>query len=303
MYRLGIIGLSEGNGHPYSWSAICNGYDDVAMAKCPYPAIPEYLRAHIYPDQFIATARVTHIWCDDLGAAQQIAKASRIDHYVDRPEQMIGQVDGVLLARDDAENHLRLAKPFLASGVPVFIDKPLAVSRKDARAILECGTDSALLFSCTALRYANELQLSPTDLAAIGKPRFIDAWVPKHWETYAIHVIEPLVAQIEAMDEISSFDVHRTGDKTALTISWRSGLQTRFTSSGSIPSPIGFRIEGSKGYREKQFHDSFAAFKAAIERFIGVAFENEANIPRQETLKVIEIIELGRSHGAPECSE
>ena len=24
---LGLIGVSEGNGHPYSWSAIFNGYD------------------------------------------------------------------------------------------------------------------------------------------------------------------------------------------------------------------------------------------------------------------------------------
>ena len=26
-FRLGLIGMSTGNGHPYSWSAICNGYD------------------------------------------------------------------------------------------------------------------------------------------------------------------------------------------------------------------------------------------------------------------------------------
>ena len=31
--KLGVIGLSEGNGHPYSWSAIFNGYDSVEMEK------------------------------------------------------------------------------------------------------------------------------------------------------------------------------------------------------------------------------------------------------------------------------
>lgn len=25
--RLGMVGMTEGNGHPYSWSAIFNGYD------------------------------------------------------------------------------------------------------------------------------------------------------------------------------------------------------------------------------------------------------------------------------------
>ena len=29
--RLGMIGMNDGNGHPYSWSAICNGYDPIEM--------------------------------------------------------------------------------------------------------------------------------------------------------------------------------------------------------------------------------------------------------------------------------
>jgi len=28
MLKLGVIGMSEGNGHPYSWSAIINGQSD-----------------------------------------------------------------------------------------------------------------------------------------------------------------------------------------------------------------------------------------------------------------------------------
>ena len=30
--RVGIVGLSEGNGHPFSFSAIINGFSDVGMA-------------------------------------------------------------------------------------------------------------------------------------------------------------------------------------------------------------------------------------------------------------------------------
>ncbi len=42
--RLGIIGVSEGNGHPYSWSSIFNGFDRKELKKCPYPTIIEYLK-------------------------------------------------------------------------------------------------------------------------------------------------------------------------------------------------------------------------------------------------------------------
>ena len=41
--RLAMLGMVDGNGHPYSWSAMFNGYDPEVMADCPYAGIPEYL--------------------------------------------------------------------------------------------------------------------------------------------------------------------------------------------------------------------------------------------------------------------
>ena len=41
--RLAMLGMVDGNGHPYSWSAMFNGYDVNEMAKCPYAGIPDYL--------------------------------------------------------------------------------------------------------------------------------------------------------------------------------------------------------------------------------------------------------------------
>ena len=34
--KIGILGMTEGNGHPYSWSAMFNGYDKKYMDECPY---------------------------------------------------------------------------------------------------------------------------------------------------------------------------------------------------------------------------------------------------------------------------
>ena len=31
--KIGILGYTEGNGHPYSWSAMFNGYDKEIMEK------------------------------------------------------------------------------------------------------------------------------------------------------------------------------------------------------------------------------------------------------------------------------
>lgn len=59
--RLAMLGMISGNGDPYSWSAIINGYDQSAMGRCPYPAIPEYLSKH--PNVPMSGARVTHSPC------------------------------------------------------------------------------------------------------------------------------------------------------------------------------------------------------------------------------------------------
>lgn len=44
--KIGMVGFSEGNAHPFSWSAMINGYDKEEMLKWTkdlYPTIPAYL--------------------------------------------------------------------------------------------------------------------------------------------------------------------------------------------------------------------------------------------------------------------
>ena len=42
--KLAMLGMTEGNGHPYSWSIIINGkYNSQELAKCPYAAIIDYI--------------------------------------------------------------------------------------------------------------------------------------------------------------------------------------------------------------------------------------------------------------------
>ena len=93
--------------------------------------IPRYLKKQKYPDDFISNAKVTHVWSQSRELSEQIAKASKIEFVVDKIEEMIDSVDGILLARDDAQNHLKFAKPFLDAGMPS-TDKPLALSVKEA---------------------------------------------------------------------------------------------------------------------------------------------------------------------------
>ncbi|MFO7636115.1 MAG: Gfo/Idh/MocA family oxidoreductase, partial [Clostridia bacterium] len=135
--RLAMVGMVDGNGHPYSWSAICNGYDEKEMAKCPYPVIPVYLGRQPRETLQIPGVRVTHIWTDDPEDAKRVSAASLIPHVAKRPEDVIGQVDGVMIPTDKGWEHVERASPFIEAGLPLFIDKPLCDNAADLETFLE----------------------------------------------------------------------------------------------------------------------------------------------------------------------
>ena len=72
MIKLGLIGISKGNGHPYSWAAIINGYEEKLMLDCGFPVIPDYLSKHKFPEESIKTMTVSHIWTQDINISQHI---------------------------------------------------------------------------------------------------------------------------------------------------------------------------------------------------------------------------------------
>ena len=83
---------------------------------------------------------------------------------VDKPGDMIGKVDGMLIEAVDGTAHYERAKPFLEAGVPCFIDKPFACSLDDAKKLADLAAKKKLpLFSSSSLRYAPELVEYATD--------------------------------------------------------------------------------------------------------------------------------------------
>ena len=294
MLRLGIIGMSPGNGHPYSWSAICNGYDQALMEDCGFPVIPKYLEKQTYPDNFIHNAKVTHIWTQDKELSMHIAEASKIACTVANFEDLIGSVDAILLARDDAENHLRFARPFLEAGLPIYIDKPLALSLKRANELLDLQAYSGQIFSCSALSYAEELTPNPAVLANIGAIKSIIGFTPKDWDKYAVHVIEPLLRFLPDNDEVVEVSRWEAGGRTTLHAFFSSGIDAQMTAFGNSTVPITLKIIGSKGCIDLQVSDTFTCFKNALQDFIAGARERQSRISASRMRQVVSLIEMGR---------
>lgn len=286
MLKIGIIGLSEGNGHPYSWSAIFNGFNKEIL--CPFEVIPDYLNKEDFSKSFLSNlGKVTHIWTQNREMSKSIADFAFIDTIVDHPEEMIKEVDAVLLARDDAENHYELAKVFIENNIPIFIDKPLAYNLEEAEKIYAINKNS-LIYTCSSIRFAKEFSEKFVD----GK-HYVNAIVMKSWERYGIHIIEPVVSMFPNRGKLLKVEkINASLGVKIRVVEWEN-LKATFTTTNKMKTPIKIDVMNDEQYKSLLFGDTFYAFRESLRYFINVIHNNEINIPKNETLEIVEIIEKG----------
>ena len=292
--KLGIIGMSDGNGHPYSWSAIFNGYDMETMKDCPFPGIPAYLNEQKFPEDGLGElGKVTHIWTQDRHISEHIAKASNIEYIVDHAVDMIGQVDAILLARDDAENHAEMAKPFLKAGLPIFIDKPFALNLVDSEKMLSWRKYKSQIFTCSSIKYARELELTNEEKVQLGEILYVEAGISKLWDTYAIHVLDPMINQIPHRGNLVNVKSIKTGEIHQTLIQWEN-VNAYVKVTGAVPTVPEITYFGEKGSVKKTFHDAYSCFKNSLYHFIQQINKKELLIEEEETLELVKIISWAR---------
>ncbi len=110
-------------------------------------------------------------------------------------------------------NHLHFARPFLEAGVPLYIDKPIALSLAEFDALYELEQYTGQIFSCSALRFSPEMQLTSENKMRIGALRLIVGTCPNGWDFYAMHLIDPLLNLVGydvSVKKIASF-IWQTG--------------------------------------------------------------------------------------------
>tara|TARA_Y100001968_G_scaffold307221_2_gene324838 strand:- start:23657 stop:24553 length:897 start_codon:yes stop_codon:yes gene_type:complete len=291
--KLGLIGLSEGNGHPYSWSAIFNGYNHKLMESCQFPVIPRYLNQRKFPDDCIDYAKVTHIWTQNKSLSEKISKTCYIENIVDDYEDMIGKVDGILLARDDAENHLKMSKPFLLNGLPIYIDKPLALNLQEAQKIIDLQQYKGQMFSCSALKYAEEFNPNKDKIMSLGKLISIDAIIANSWEKYSIHIIEPILNLIPNKGKLINHMNFKTENYQNLILTYENIEKVSISTIGCSKVKPTINIIGENGNLNLKFTNTFDAFKKALMAFTISINHKDSNLNGNKLLEAIKLIELG----------
>ncbi len=287
--RLGIIGMTEGNGHPYSWSAIFNGYDRKVMTEeCPFAGIPAYLNKEASDKLRITGANVTHIYCDRRQDAEHVAKCALIPRIVDKPESMIGKVDAVIIATDIGGEHVERARPFIEAGLPVFIDKPLCDNRQDLEQFRKWVNEKRPVMSSSCMRYAKEFMPYHRRTEELGELRFVSMPMSKKWETYGIHALETIYPIVGPGFE--TIQNTGTAERNIVHMTHRRGIDIVIACIKDVQYGGALRLSGTAGNLTITSNDTFYAFKAQLQAFVDFLRSGEYPFPFSETDELMRLV-------------
>jgi hypothetical protein len=242
--RVGIIGLDTS--HVTAFTKILND-DNAAPDVAGCRVVAAYPKGS--PDIESSVSRVPGY----TAALKELGV-----EIVDSIPELVERVDAVLLETNDGRPHLEQVRPVLKAGKPVFIDKPIAGSLKDAIAIFrEAKAAGVPVWSSSSLRYGTQTQAARN--GAFGKvqrcetsgPCSIEATHPDlFW--YGIHGVEALFTVMGTGCQ----SVTRTSEdgRIVVTGKWEGGRVGIFRESRRYSGQaVGDKGEGpvgdSSGYR------------------------------------------------------
>ena len=287
-----MLGMIEGNGHPYSWSAIVNGYNPEKMAACPYPVIAQYLGKQPLESVRIPGARVTHIWTDNPQEAPIVAAASKIENVVSKPEDVIGKVDAVIIATDDGNDHVRRAAPFVAAGLPIFVDKPMAINLPDLKQFVRWQKSGATILSTSGMRYMPEMKQLRERAAEIGDLRWLSSFTCKSWERYGIHALEAVYPHVGP--GFTAVQTNHQNGSDMIHLSHQSGVQVTIAAINDAYGSFGqVHVYGTKGALALKLADTYTAFREQLLAFISLLKTGASPVPFEQTVELMAIIIAG----------
>jgi hypothetical protein len=285
-----MIGLSEGNGHPFSFSSIINGYSDSGLAASGWPVIYDYVRRRDQSEFGIDGLQITHAWTQDGEQTRKLSEACLIPNVVWRPDDLIGNVDAVIIARDDYQHHFSMAMPFLEAGLHVLVDKPLSLDIEELKAF-KPYLESGKLMSCSGMRYAKELDEPRAFLTKYGKLKLIRGAILNSWEKYGVHLLEAIFSFVKTKPlSVVALDAQHM----SIVVNMENGFLVQLDALGGCPKMFRIDIFGTNLISSHEITDNFTMFRRMLWHFSQTISTNKPSINPQDTIDIMRVLIAGR---------
>jgi hypothetical protein len=226
---------------------------------------------------------------------------------VDKPEDMTGKVDGMLIESVEGGVHYERAKPFLEAGLPCFIDKPFTCGVADAKKIVELAEKKkTVIFSSSSLRYTPDL-LKFMDDKERGKIEGVLAYGPASLHErnpglfhYGVHAVEVLYTVMGP--GCQRLTCTHEKDVDVVVGQWKDGRVSEVR--GIRPGgPYGFVAFTDKGVKHVAF-DTKLIYRELLKKIVEFFDKKKAPVDPAQTVEMMGFIEAalksGNNHGTGE---
>lgn len=102
----------------------------IAILGCENSHANNFLK-FIKEKEEYSDVEVVGVYSDDITACEKLRDTFGVPILNDYADA-VGKIDGLIITARHGDNHYKYAKPYIESGIPMFIDKPITVSESDA---------------------------------------------------------------------------------------------------------------------------------------------------------------------------
>ena len=211
---------------------------------------------------------------------------------VDTIEDLIKKVDVVLLESNDGRPHLEQALPVLKAGKRMFIDKPIAPSLAETKAIFKAAAEyNTPIFSSSALRFDANVQ--KVVKGSIGSVTGADVYTPAEIDKnhsdlawYGIHGVEMLFTVMgKGCKTVSR--THQDG--TDLIVgTWQDGRIGTVRGIRKGSANIAGTAFGEKGIAQL---GPFQSYQPLVQQIIAFFETGKAPVTPEETIEIFAFID------------
>lgn len=246
---------------------------------------------------------VAAIWgaAADAERAAWLAAEYGVGLIAPEPGAMVDVVDAVIVGARHAGLHAAHAMPYLKRGMPVFVDKPLALSVTDAETMLDAAERSgALLLSGSALRWQADAAALKAQAVTCGRVDKVIATGTYYPDSpyggpafYAVHAVE--LALEFAGQGIADIAV-TTASESAMTITGcgrLASVEIRLVRPAEgEPSRFAVELEGNGGRAGGviALPDDYMA--PVYQQLVDMIERGSAPLARRELLAPVRVLEI-----------
>jgi predicted dehydrogenase len=197
MLKLGLISAASygymgaprvsGSNHGTAFATTFNGWDDTQAAQ--------FQGTFVRSQRRLDGARVVRVWDPLPEPARRLAGACSIETVCSSPEEACEGVDAVILIDDGSGEQWKYAAHPLKKGVPVFCDKPLAMTARQAQDVAKLARSTGTKFmSGSALRFVPDVVKLREELPRLGSVFLATAACGNELVYYGLHALSMIYA-------------------------------------------------------------------------------------------------------------